>query len=55
MDQVLKSVSVPRSLSRSHKRFIVGGLYFMTQDWFEKNDGRTAKDMTGEVLALLGM
>lgn len=55
MDQVLKNVSVPRTLSHTQKRFIVGGLYFITQDWFENNDGRTAEDMTEEVLSLLGM
>lgn len=55
LDQVLENVYVPRSLSHTQKRFIVGGLYFIMQDWLEKDDGRTARDITGEVLELLGL
>lgn len=55
LDQVLKNVSVPRSLSHTQKRFIVGGLYFVMQDWLENDDGRTARDITSEVLDLLGL
>lgn len=55
LDQVLENVSVPRALSHTQKRFIVGGLYFITQDWLENDDGRTAEDMTREVLSLMGM
>lgn len=55
LDQVLENVSVPRELSHTQKRFIVGGLYFVTQEWLEKDGGRTAEDMAREVLGLMGM
>lgn len=55
LDQVLENVSVPRTLSHTQKRFIVGGLYFIMQDWLESGDGRTAGEITREILDFLGM
>lgn len=53
LDRVLENVEIPRFLTDTQKRFIVGGLYFTMLHWIESGLKETPEEMTKEILDLI--
>lgn len=53
LDQVIARVEPPISLSRTQKRFVVGGLFFVMLDWLDGDVGRAVSDVADQILSFV--
>ena len=53
LNQALEYIVLPKDLTETQKRFVIGGMYFTMLDWLAADRGRTSRQVAREIVGFV--